>query len=149
MNFCPGQVFHDNLVAHEHEISGRKNMEKFNPLVCWRHYKNRGKWAHMLHNSSWVRPGDIHNYEGYFPMVKLATRMHSNPVMVIDAYSSGKFRGNLLDLLEPAHNPILAPHIIDNARFPRDWFEKSALCERGSGECEYCSSVLEMVLAKT
>ena len=74
--------------------------------------------------------------------------MHSNPVMVIDAYSKRKFYGNLVDLLEPAHNPLLAPHIIDNTRFPEDWFEKSSACDRNSCECEYCSSVLERVLQR-
>ncbi len=148
INFCPGQVFHDNLVAHEDEISRAKNIENFNPLVCWRHYRERKNWPGMLHNSSWIRPEDICNYEPYFNLIKLATRMHSNPVMVIDAYSKRKFYGNLVDLLEPAHNPLLAPHIIDNTRFPEDWFEKSSACDRNSCECEYCSSVLERVLQR-
>ena len=100
----------------------------------------------MLHNSSWIRPEDICNYEPYFNLIKLATRMHSNPVMVIDAYSKRKFYGNLVDLLEPAHNPLLAPHIIDNTRFPEDWFERTSACNRRCHACEYCAEVLEKVL---
>lgn len=148
MNYCPGQVFHDNLVAHEGEISGVKNIEDFNPLACWRHYRKREKRYGLLHGSSWVRPEDIGNYDGYYPLVKLATRMHSNPLMVIDAYSKRRFFGNLLDLFEPSHNALFAPSIIDNACFPDDWFERSSACDRTSSECGYCSSVLEEVLAE-
>ena len=102
---CSGQIFHDNLVAHESEICEVKNIDGFTPYVCWRALKDRDNW-HLLLENTWVRPEDIHNYEGLFDTVKLATRMHSLPGMVIDAYSRRSFIGNTLDLFEPGFGSL-------------------------------------------
>lgn len=147
LNFCSGQVFHDNLVAHEAEVAETLNINDWNPVICWSYYANRDNWVSFLQNS-WVRPEDIHNYEHYFPFVKLATRMHANPRMVIQAYSKRRFFGNLLDLLEPGHAPVFLPYIIDNSRFPDDWFSRTTGCDKRCHRCNYCSSVLGSVLVK-
>ncbi len=145
MNFCSGQVFHDNLVAHEAAIAETVNITGWNPSVCWNYYADRSHWVSLLQNS-WVRPEDLHHYEGYFSVAKLATRMHANPRRVIAAYCQGQYRGNLLDLFEPSHGPLIAPAIIDNSRFPADWFERTTACDKRCWRCDYCSSVLEQVL---
>lgn len=147
LNFCSGQVFHDNLVAHETEIGATHNVEGWNPSVCWNYYKNKDNWSAFLQNS-WIRPEDLHNYEGVFPVVKLATRMHVNPRRVIQAYAAGKYVGNLLDLLEPGHGYLFSPYIIDNTKFPNGWFERTSGCDKNCHECDYCSKVLEQVLVK-
>jgi len=147
LNFCSGQVFHDNLVAHEAEIAETVNISNWNPIVCWRYYSNRDNWVAFLQNS-WVRPEDIKNYERYFSFVKLATRMHANPRMVIQAYTMQKFFGNLLDLFEPGHAIVFAPYVIDNSRFPDDWFLRTTECDKGCHKCDYCDSVLRRVLVK-
>jgi len=147
LNFCSGQVFHDNLVAHEKEIAEMNNIAGWNPAVCWNFYKRKENWVVFLQNS-WIRPEDIYHYNSYFSMAKLATRMHSNPRKVVQAYAEGKFRGNLLDLLEPGHTSLFYPYIIDNSRFPSDWFEKTTNCNKSCHRCTYCSEVLEKVLIK-
>ena len=145
---CSGQTFHDNLVAHESEICEIKNLDDFSPYVCWRALKDKENW-HMLLENTWVRPEDIHNYEGIFDTVKLATRMHSFPGMVIDAYVRGRFVGNTLDLFEPGFGRALAPYIISNCDFPSDWFERTSSCDKNCHKCGYCKSVLEKVLINT
>ena len=75
---CSGQIFHDNLVAHESEICEVKNLDDFMPYVCWRTLKKKENW-HMLLENTWVRPEDIHHYEGIFDTIKLATRMTPHP----------------------------------------------------------------------
>lgn len=147
LNFCSGQVFHDNLVAHEAEITAMQNVQDWNPNVCWNYYRKSENWIAFLRNS-WIRPEDLHNYEPYFPMVKLATRMHPSPARVIGAYSRQRFEGNLMDLLEPAHVPLFAHHIIDNSRFPKDWHKKITTCDRKCHTCNYCSQVLNEVLVR-
>jgi len=147
LNFCSGQVFHDNLVAHENEIAETNNITGWNPSVCWNFYAKKENWVAFLQNS-WIRPEDVHNYDSHFSMAKLATRMHSNPRKVIQAYAEKKFNGNLLDLLEPGHNPIFSPYIIDNSKFPHDWFEKTTSCAKDCHKCKYCKQVLEKVLVK-
>lgn len=145
LRFCPAQTFHDNLVAHEREVDETRNIEDWNPHLCWNLYRRRENWPAIL-QSTWVRPEDLHHYEGLFPVVKLATRMHDNPRAVVGAYARGRYDGNLLDLLEPGFGPILAPFVIDNRRFPPDWFEHSIRCRPSDRPCEYCRDVLDRVL---
>lgn len=146
--FCSGQVFHDNLVAHESEICERNNLSDFNPYVCWRMLKKRENWPMLLQNT-WVRPEDLHHYEGLFDTVKLATRMHALPGLVIGAYARGYHCGNTLDLFEPGFGRALAPYIIDNSAFPEDWFARTTACDHQCHTCGYCRSVLERVLLHT
>ncbi len=145
MSFCSGQVFHDNLVAHEAEIADTINVGGWNPSLCWNYYADREHWVSLLQNS-WIRPEDIHHYEGYFSVAKLASRMHANPRRVIEAYCRAHYRGNLLDLFEPSHGPLIAPHIIDNSRFPADWFERTTARYERCRSDDYYASVLDQVL---
>lgn len=145
---CSGQTFHDNLVAHEAEICEVANLKDFNPYVCWRMLKKRENWPMLLQNT-WVRPEDLHHYEGIFDTVKLATRMHSHPGMVIGAYVTGRHYGNVLDLFEPGFGRALAPYIVDNRSFPADWFQRTTACKKNCHECGYCEKVLEQVLLDT
>ena len=56
--------------------------------------------------------------------------------------------GGKLDLLEPGHGPLIAPYIIDNERFPEDWFERMTACEKRCEGCAYCDEALAAVLTK-
>ena len=145
---CSGQSFHDNLVAHESEICEVANLKDFNPYVCWRMLKKQENW-HMLLENTWIRPEDIHHYEGLFDTVKLATRMHSHPGLVIEAYTRGSYYGNTLDLFEPGFGRALMPWIIDNKAFPEDWFERTTQCGKNCSSCGYCKTVLNRVLFLT
>ncbi|NLE13992.1 MAG: hypothetical protein GX628_10010 [Clostridiales bacterium] len=146
-SYCTGHSFHDNLVAHEAEIAETKNVSDFMPYTCWRYLKKRENWHTILQNS-WVRPEDIHNYEGIISTVKLATRMHARPLMVIDAYCRGRFYGNLPDLMEPGFAPAIEPYIIDNKALPDDFFERTSTCDRRCHSCDYCKNALEAALIK-
>jgi len=142
---CSGQTFHDNLVAHEREVDETAPLEGYVPHVCWNLYRDRANWPAIL-RSTWVRPEDIDRYEGLFGAYKLATRMHSKPRLVIDAYVRRSHHGNLLDLFEPGFGPAFAPYIVDNDRFPDDWFERTSTCGRVCESCDYCARVLDQVL---
>ena len=147
LNFCTGHNFHDNLVAHEKDILAMKNVDGFEPLTCIRHLKNPENRASFL-QSSWVRPEDIHNYEGLISGVKLATRVHKRPAYVVSAYTRGKFSGNLLDLCEPGYGKVFAPYIIDNTRMPADFFKRVTECDKQCHKCNYCKKTLEGALVK-
>ncbi len=78
--------------------------------------------------------------------MKLATRMHSRPRLVLHAYANARHHGNLLDLLEPAFSTLLAPHWIDNDAFPQDWFQRTSTCHAACHRCTYCADTLTHVL---
>ena len=143
MRNCSGQIFHDNMVAHESEIARQRNIE-FLPYTCYRYLREVENHPSVLRNT-WIRPEDIPNYEGLCDGIKLATRMHALPGMVIDAYARRKYSGNLLDLFEPGHGPLFAPCVIDNDRFPIGWFEKTAYCDKNCASCGYCDEVWHRV----
>ena len=147
MRFCSGQTFHDNMVSHETEIDETANIPGWTPHVCWNFLRDRSHWPAVLQNT-WVRPEDLHHYDGLFPVVKLATRMHSRPQSVIRAYVEGRYSGNLLDLFEPGFSPAFHPEIIDNQKFPEDWFDRTSHCDKNCESCGYCASVLDKVLTR-
>ena len=142
---CPWQTYHDNLIAHSDEAMKTNNVRGWNPHLCWTLYKDRKNFAEIL-KATWVRPEDIGRYEGLVDVVKLATRQHANPDMVISAYERGAFEGNLLDLFEPGFSPAFFPQFVDNAAFPSDWFDRTSSCPRECTQCGYCESALAKVL---
>lgn len=144
---CPYQSFHDNLVAHDAEIDEIKNARGFMPHLCWKLYGNEANRLEFL-RASWIRPEDLHRYEMYVPVVKLATRQHSHPRMVIGAYSERQFRGNLLDLMEPSFSSIFSPYAVDNSRFPANWHDLAGDCATNCHHCGRCDDVLKQVLVK-
>ena len=146
LRFCPGQSFHDNLIAHCREAEKLEPVRGFNPHVCWNLYAKRENWAEIL-KATWVRPEDLYRYEGLVDVVKLATRQHSHPQSVIGAYIAGKWNGNLLDLLEPGFSPAFWPHYLDNEKLPEGFFDRVGKCTNGCTGCGYCEQVLETALA--
>ena len=147
LSYCSGQTFHDNMVAHEQEIDEIANIPNWTPHVCWSFFRDHANWPAVLQNS-WVRPEDLHHYESLFPVVKLATRMHTRPRAVIQAYTEERYRGNLLDLFEPGHAPLFAPYALDNTRFPADWFANTSNCKHRCEQCHYCADLLDQVLLR-
>ena len=145
LRFCPGQTFHDNLIAHSAEAEEQKNLPDWNPHVCWNLYRDPDNFVEIL-RATWIRPEDLHLYEGLIDTAKLATRQHAHPRMVIGAYAAGRFGGNLLDLLEPGFAPAFAPRVVDNAAFPSDWAEHIGRCPGDCETCSYCREVLAQVL---
>lgn len=114
LNHCSAHVFHDNLVAHETEIAQMNNGYSFDG-ICRQYLVNPENHRALVENSSFIRPEDIHLYEGIFPAMKLATRVNFDPVRVLRAYIRGSYRGSTLELLEPNHTAMLYPYLLDNS----------------------------------
>ena len=144
MRDCSGQIFHDNMVAHEYEISKQKNIN-FLPYMCWQYLKDKANYSAVLQNT-WIRPEDIDNYEGLVDTVKLATRAHQLPGMVIGAYARRMYSGNLLDLFEPGFGPAFAPYAIDSSKIPEDFWQKTVSCNKDCTKCNYCKTVLDKAI---
>ena len=143
LNFCSSQTFHDNLVAHEAQIIETDNMPG-QVLACQMHLSKPNNHSAIL-QGSWIRPEDLDQYASYFPFVKLATRMHFNPSLVLRAYVNRRYQGNLLDLLEPGYHALFKNEIIDNSSFPPDWFSRVTQCLNKCHTCDYCSKIYAAV----
>ncbi len=111
LNNCSVHNFHDNLVAHESEISTMDNAYNFCGM-CKEFLKKEENYKALIEKTNFVRPEDIYKYEPYFEVAKLATRVHRNPAQVLKSYVTASYKGNILDILEPAHS--IYPYIIEN-----------------------------------
>ena len=114
LNFCSMHVFHDNLVAHEEEISKKDNGFVFR-AGCAEFLKKKENARRIFDCTNFIRPEDVHYYEGLFTSMKLATRMNCDPVRVIESYvKRGAHRGSALELCEPNHASQLYPYVLEN-----------------------------------
>ncbi len=111
LNHCSAHTFHDNLVAHEQEIAKMDNAYQFNGL-CREYLKDPKHYKSLIEDTSFIRPEDVRKYEPWFDAMKLATRVHRCPEMVLESYIKGHYVGNILELLEPAHS--IYPYVIEN-----------------------------------
>ena len=142
---CPYQTFHDNLVAHDAEVRKNANAPDFLPHLCWKRLRKRENWSDFL-RASWIRPEDIGRYAPYVDVVKLATRRHASVRMVISAYTSGSFDGNMFNLTEPCFADLAAPYILDNRRLTFD--DLPGRCADDCRHCGKCDRVLKKALVR-
>ena len=116
LNNCSAHTFHDNLVAHESEIAKMENGYQFEG-VCRKFIKREGNHTALLTATNFIRPEDVHLYEGLVKGMKLATRVHESPARVMRAYiDSKRFVGNTASLLEPNHAPTIYPYVLENTK---------------------------------
>lgn len=111
LNHCSAHHFHDNLVAHELEISQMDNAYQFTG-ICREYLRDSAHYRSLIEDTNFIRPEDVALYEPYFESMKLATRIHRVPSMILNSYIRGKYSGNILELLEPAHN--IYPYVLEN-----------------------------------
>ena len=139
-NFCPARTFHDNLVAHQHEISEMDNAFEFHGM-CHNFLKDKNAHATLLRRLNFIRPEDTYLYENLCDAIKLATRTSRNPSAIVEAYCTRKFGGNALDLTEPSHSGHLYPAIIDNSKIPQEYATNRLHCAKNCEACGYCNLI--------
>ena len=116
LNFCPAHHFHDNLVAHDDEIARRDNAFAFEGL-CRARFRDPARLPELYDRLNFIRPEEVCRYEGLADGMKLATRVSRAASEILIAYTDGRFAGDLLSLLEPAHNVF--PYVLENGDPPR------------------------------
>ena len=142
---CPYQTFHDNLVAHDAGVRQNANAPDFLPHLCWKRLRQRENRSDFL-RASWIRPEDVQLYAPYVDFVKLATRRHASVRMVVSAYASGHFDGNVFNLTEPCFAGAFAPYVLDNRELTFDDLPKK--CADDCRHCGKCEQVLERALRR-
>ena len=142
LNFCSAHTFHDNLVSHEAEISKMDNGYEFTG-VCGDFLKDPEGLKLYLQRTNFIRPEDLELYEGLVPAVKLATRVNKAPARVLRAYINRRYRGSVMELLEPDHSGLLFPSIVDNSEIPRDFGKTVFECDKNCSACGKCIEAME------
>lgn len=137
LNHCSVRNFHDNLVSHEIEIMRIDNAYSFRG-VCREFLNTPEMRRRILQLSNWICPNDLWRYENLVDGIKLATRVSENPEMIVEAYASGHFSGNLLSLMEPDFSAMYRPFALSASHMPRDFFERTSSCTRNCAECGFC-----------
>ncbi len=153
--YCAYHTFHDNFVAHSVEVSKSHRQAGFEPYGC-RRMMAKAENRYLLLAGNLVRPEDVHHYESLVDGIKLATRIHPFPAIVIGAYKRGRWDGDLSSLTEPGFGDLLAPAILDNTAIPSDYWEQKTTCARAKAkgsnapcrECGYCEAVYRRILTK-
>ena len=147
LNFCSAHNFHDNLVAHETEISAMDNGYQFSG-VCRDFISNEENLYKWLSRTNFIRPEDISLYDRLVPAVKLATRVNSSPSRVLSAYINGRYRGSAMELLEPDHSGLVYPYLIENTLIPDGYAPRVMSCNKRCEECGYCAEITKKACIK-
>ena len=142
LNNCSAHAFHDNLVAHEAEISAMDNGYQFNG-ICWEFLSDKENSYKWLARTNFIRPEDIDLYDGIVPAVKLATRVNVSPTRVLRAYIGKKYIGSVMELLEPNHSGLFYPEYIENSRFREGFAERVMNCDKQCEKCGFCAEVMK------
>lgn len=143
LNNCSAHIFHDNLVAHEANISKMDNGYKFTG-VCWEFLSNEQKRSKWLERTNFIRPEDLHLYEEVVGAVKLATRVNSAPSRVLRAYVQGHYRGSVMELLEPNHSGAFYPLYVENSAIPSDFAKQIINCDDAEKKRIICERAMEV-----
>jgi len=80
--------------------------------MCKEYLKKEENYSHLITDTNFKRPEDLHVYESYITAMKLATRVNKNPSHILRAYANARYSGNILELLEPTHN--IYPYVVEN-----------------------------------
>lgn len=147
LNNCSAHIFHDNLVAHEAEIAAMDNGYQFKG-VCWDFLSDKRNAEKWLQRTNFIRPEDISLYEGLVPAVKLATRVNSAPSRVLKAYLGQRYRGSVMELLEPNHSGAFYPDYIENANFDEAFAGHVMTCDKHCETCSFCADVMRRACIK-
>ena len=116
LNNCPAATFHNNLIAHHAEINYADSQYIFTQL-CGDYLRKEGNKQAIFTETNFIRPEDVHLYEGLVPAMKLATRVNPYYEEIIKAYiTDGEYHGNFASLLEPPHSGALSPFVYDNQK---------------------------------
>ena len=147
LNNCSAHIFHDNLVAHEAEISAMDNGYQFRG-VCWDFLSDKNNFYKWLQRTNFIRPEDVHLYEGLVPAMKLATRVNASPRRVLNAYLGERYRGSVMELLEPNHSGLFYPQYVDNSNISPDFASHVMSCDKQCERCTYCAGIMKDACVK-
>ena len=149
LRFCPWRWSHETLRAHHfaHALPELKRVS-MSPTLCAGVIAEK-RYEEIL-CGSWIRPEDLHRYEPYVSVVNLSTQEAARPDLILRAYTSGSYDGDLLLLLDHDYSSLVAPMMFDNKAFPPEWSQGkiAGLCAADCTHCGKCAATLKRVLKR-
>ena len=146
LRYCPWQTFHETMLAHNfRHVFGETKKLGISTTLCVGMIQSK-QYEEIL-RASWVRPEDLHKYEPYVSVFKLSTREADRPDLILKAYTSGGFDGDLIQILDPNYSFFMRPYTFDNKSFPKEWSEGkiAGKCAIDCTHCGKCTEVLKLI----
>ena len=139
---CPFKLTHDAQIAFANTgLIANQTHTANQELGCIRQLA-----AHPeeLFKSPFIRPEDLHHYEGMVEVIKLCGRTLGPAFLqrVVRAYADRRHAGNLLDLMDTME--WLAKRLyVANEELPVDFLTRLRSCDKNCRACSYCRELLE------
>jgi hypothetical protein len=133
---CPFKLAHDCLIACSHMDM---RVDTFNINQAFGCVQILRKNPAGIFQSPFIRPEDVGRYDDLIDMLKICGRTLGAGFLAraFQAYIDGKYRGNLLDLLD-ASNWMADEVYLANDQLPPDFIERMAGCPRDCRRCDAC-----------
>lgn len=137
---CPFKLSHDAHIALSNSGLAREGTFRMNKnLGCQAYFDFQ---PHAFLKSPFIRPEDIHHYQGVADGIKLCGRTRGVRFLerCISAYIQENFNGNLLDLMDTPEILARQWHI-DNSRLGSKFFTTLTSCTKMCKTCKICSEI--------
>jgi hypothetical protein len=137
---CPFKGAHDALIAMAQQAPPGDLLHRLNrDLGCMAHLEHQP--ADLL-KSPFIRPEDAAAYAPSAQFIKLCGRTLGEAFVIatLDAYISGRFHGNLLDILD-APAALRDRLVIPNHQIPEAFHDTVTHCDKACAACGYCDAV--------
>ena len=143
LRYCPWQTFHETLLAHTFTHIHEEMINIGMQATLCAAIATEERYEEIL-RGSWIRPEDLQRYAPYVSVFKLSTREADFPDLILKAYTSGSFDGNLLQILDPGFYFFIRTKIFDNKSFPKEWSE-GKIAGRCASDCTHCGKCTEVM----
>lgn len=137
---CPFKLSHDAHIALSNTGLAKETTFRMNQnLGCQTYF---GSQPHTFLKSPFIRPEDIHHYQGIADGIKLCGRTRGVKFLerCISAYARRYFNGNLLDLMDTPEMLAQRRHI-DNSRLGTQFFTTLTTCTKMCKPCRICLDI--------
>ncbi|MCJ2166022.1 MULTISPECIES: hypothetical protein [unclassified Pseudodesulfovibrio] len=100
--------------------------------------------------SPFIRPEDLHEYQGKADGIKLCGRNRGSQFLVraVTAYLDGSHTGNLLDLMD-AMGDLNDRVNIPNPALPDTFFRQVTACDKNCLACGRCADIMDRIALRT
>ncbi|MFA7348551.1 MAG: hypothetical protein WCZ86_12395 [Desulfurivibrionaceae bacterium] len=138
---CPFKLTHDAQIAFANTGCIANETHAANQeLGCIRILSNSPA---TLFKSPFIRPEDLHQYEGVVEVIKLCGRTLGTAFLqrVVRGYADRRYEGNLLDLMDTMEWLAKRLHVA-NEELPADFWTRLSGCDKNCYACSYCRELL-------